>query len=111
MSQYDNTNRGVLFDNDRKEKDTHPDMQGTLNINGVDHWFSGWWKDARDGSEFLSLSIGKPKEQQGERRAPAPQSHRGSNRPSQRQAPAPAKAAKPAPAGSGFDDMDSDMPF
>lgn len=107
MSQYDNTNRGVLFDNERKQSDTHPDMTGTLNINGVDHWFSGWWKQTRDGSEFLSLSIGKPKEAQQESRQ-APPAARGGNRPSQRTAPAQ-KPAKAAP--SGFDDMDDDIPF
>jgi hypothetical protein len=49
MTTYDNTNRGVLFDNDRKETDNHPDMNGTLNINGVEHWFSGWWKNGSQG--------------------------------------------------------------
>lgn len=61
--QYDNSNRGVLFENDRKEADTHPDMKGTINIAGVEHWFSGWWKEGKNG-QFLSVSIGKPKDQQ-----------------------------------------------
>jgi hypothetical protein len=105
MSQYDNTNRGVLFDNDRKETDNHPDMTGTLNINGIEHWFSGWWKEGRDGSEFLSLSIGKPKEQRAAQRPVQSQD----GRPSRRQA---APAARPAPAqqSSGFADFD-DAPF
>lgn len=105
MAEYDNTNRGVLFENDRKETDKHPDMTGSLNINGVDHWFSGWWKEGRSG-EFLSLSIGKPKEAKGA--APAPQqqtSRRGSR------STAPAVAAAPARSGGGFDDMDDDIPF
>ena len=112
MTQYDNTNRGVLFDNDRKEQDSHPDMNGTLNINGVDHWFSGWWKEGQRG-EFLSLSIGKPKERrQDQQREQTPQQQpRRGNRPSnsapmQRQQPT--QAQRPA---SGFDDMDSDIPW
>lgn len=108
MTQYDNTNRGVLFDNDRQETDSHPDMTGTLNINGVDHWFSGWWKDGSKG-EFLSLSIGKPKDarqgQQQTRQAPAPE--RRGNRPSTQQRP---QQRAPARQSDGFDDFD-DAPF
>jgi hypothetical protein len=33
MMQYDNTKRGSLFKNDRKEKETHPDLKGSININ------------------------------------------------------------------------------
>lgn len=91
--QYDNTNRGVLFKNDRKEKDSHPDYKGNIDVNGVEFWLSAWIKNGAKG-KFMSLSV-QPKEQQ---QAPA---H------TQRQAPAPA----PAPVGSGFDDMDSDIPF
>jgi hypothetical protein len=69
MSNYDNTNRGVLFSNDRKEADNHPDITGSINIEGVEHWFSGWWKKGNKG-DFLSLSIGKPKDQQQARQQP-----------------------------------------
>lgn len=89
--QYDNTNRGALFKNDRKEKDTHPDLKGTINIDGVEYWLSGWSKVTQKGDKMLSLSV-SPKEQQA--------------------APQRAKA-KPAPAvvnTAGFDD-DSDLPF
>jgi len=118
MTQYDNTNRGVLFDNDRKESDSHPDMKGKLNINGVDHWFSAWWKESRDGAEFLSLSLGKQCEQQAKAapeqnaQAPGPErrGNRPSNRPSGEMLPASRPAQKPVPAG-GFDDMDDDVPF
>lgn len=110
MTTYDNTNRGVLFDNDRKETDNHPDMTGSLNIDGVEHWFSGWWKNGAKG-EFLSLSIGKPKDQQGQRQAPAqnqaPAPARRGNRPSNA---APAARA-PARQSSGFDDLDDDIPY
>lgn len=111
MATYDNTNRGVLFDNDRKEQDTHPDMTGTLNVNGVDHWFSAWWKDGQRG-EFLSLSLGKPKEQQlpSVQRQPEAPPRRG-NRPSNA---APShdgfKARQLAPRSAGYDD-DRDPPF
>lgn len=110
MTQYDNTNRGVLFDNDRKESDNHPDMTGKLNVNGVDHWFSAWWKDGKNGSEFLSLSLGKECEpRQEQRREPqreAPPQRRG-NRPSN-SAP---QRQEPARQGGGFDDMNDDIPW
>jgi hypothetical protein len=60
MKEYDNTNRGALFKNARKEKETHPDYNGTINIEGVEYWISGWTKDGKKG-KFLSLSV-KPKE-------------------------------------------------
>lgn len=64
MSEYDDSNRGVLFKNDRKETDKHPDLSGTININGTDHWLNAWSKVSQNGKKFISLSIGKPKEVQ-----------------------------------------------
>ena len=62
MSEYDNTNRGALFRNSRKEKDNHPDHQGSLNVGGVDYWISAWVKTSKAGQKFFSLSV-KPKDQ------------------------------------------------
>lgn len=62
--QYDNTNRGALFKNDRKESDSHPDLSGQINVDGKDYWLSGWTKRNDDNSfKVLSLSV-KPKEAQ-----------------------------------------------
>lgn len=57
--EYDNTNRGVLFKNDRKEKETHSDYNGTININGKEHYLNAWLKESKNGRRFMSLSIGK----------------------------------------------------
>lgn len=97
MTDYDNTNRGVLFKNDRKTKDTHPDYQGSIDVDGEEFWLSAWIKDGRKG-KFMSLSI-KPKEEQQEAAAPPP---------ARRSAPPPPRQSG---GGRGFDDLDDDIPF
>ena len=54
--EYDNTNRGALFKNTRREKDSHPEYNGTINVDGVDYWLSAWVKDGQKG-KFFSLSV------------------------------------------------------
>jgi hypothetical protein len=53
---YDNTNRWTLNKNERKEKETHPDYKGSLNVDGVDYWLDGWIKDGANG-KFISGSL------------------------------------------------------
>lgn len=60
MTEYDNTNRGALFRNDRRETDKHPEYSGTINVDGRDYWLSAWVKEGKK-SKFFSLSV-KPKE-------------------------------------------------
>ena len=100
MTQYDNTNRGVLFINDRKERDTQPDRTGSINIEGVEYFLDGWIKDGAKG-KFLSLSV-KRKDKQPTATAPTP---------------SPAKSHGERPGGpknrpaTDFDDMSGDVPF
>jgi uncharacterized protein (DUF736 family) len=64
MTQYDDKNSGVLFKNDRKETDRHPDYRGTFtDSKGVEHWLSAWIKTSAKGDKFMSLSA-SPKEPQ-----------------------------------------------
>jgi hypothetical protein len=92
MTDFDRTNRGALFKNDRKTKDTQPGYTGTLNVDGVEYFLDAWVKEGQKG-KFFSVSV-KRKEQQ-----PAA-------------APAPSRAPAPAPRpSSGFDDMSDDIPF
>lgn len=55
--EYDNTNRGSLFKNDRKDDAKFPDYKGSLNVDGVEYWLSAWLKLSKDGQKFMSLSI------------------------------------------------------
>lgn len=100
MTDYDNTNRGALFKNDRKQKDTHPDYKGSLDVEGTEYWVSAWIKESRKGGKFMSLSL-TPKEDEDNEPAPAPRQARS--------APPPAPARRGG--GGGFDDMDDDIPF
>ena len=70
MTDYDNNMRGVLFKNDRKEKDTHPDYKGSCEINGEEMWMSALLKNGKNGT-FMSFSF-TPKEQPKKQSAPVP---------------------------------------
>lgn len=61
MSNFDPTNRGSLFKNDRKTADTHADYTGSLNVDGQEFWINAWLKEGKSGTKFMSLSV-RPKE-------------------------------------------------
>jgi hypothetical protein len=58
---YDNTNRGALFGNDRRQKDTDPDYRGSINVDGTEFWLNAWIKTSKDGQKHMSLSV-RPKQ-------------------------------------------------
>jgi len=57
MSDYDNTNTGAMFANDKGDNDKRPDRKGSLNVDGVDYWISGWLRESKEGKKFLSLKV------------------------------------------------------
>lgn len=50
-------NTGSLFRNNRKEKDTHPDYNGSVKIDGHDMWISAWLKKDKNGQKYFSLAF------------------------------------------------------
>jgi hypothetical protein len=55
MSHHDNS--GILFRNDRKVRDSDRDYSGSATIAGVEYWVSGWVKESKSGSKFLTFSF------------------------------------------------------
>ena len=98
MADYDNTNSGSLFKNDKKETESQPVYKGSINIEGVDYWLSAWLNTSKQGVKYMSLKA-TPKEQQQAPRAPEP-----------RKAPShdAARARQLAPR---HEEQDQDIPF
>lgn len=59
MSNYDNTNTGAIFKNDKRQKETQPHATGSVNIEGVEYWVSAWTKTSQSGNKFQSLAFTK----------------------------------------------------
>jgi len=70
--EYNNELKGVLFRNDKKQSDKHPDYKGSMQVAGVEYWLSAWINERKDGKgKYMSLSL-QSKE---EHRAPVSKEH------------------------------------
>lgn len=55
--EYDDTNRGILFNND-KQNEKQPDYSGKFNYKGQEFKIAGWVRtSSKTGKEFISLSV------------------------------------------------------
>ena len=58
-----NPGNGILFKNERKESENHPDYTGRcVRPDGVECWYSAWIKEGAKG-KYMTTSIGKPVEE------------------------------------------------
>ena len=55
-------NSGVLFKNENKKSDRHPDYNGSITLQDGDYWLSSWINESQNGKKYMSLSIGDKKE-------------------------------------------------
>jgi hypothetical protein len=59
--EYDNTNSGAIFKNDKKTADNQPDYRGKIDVDGVEKQISLWVKKSKDGTKtFFSAKISEP---------------------------------------------------
>jgi hypothetical protein len=53
---------GVLFKNNKKETEKHPDYKGEAIVDGVECWLAGWINDNEKVGKYMSLKF-TPKEE------------------------------------------------
>ena len=52
----DNKNSGVLFKNDKKATEQHPDYTGNITIEGKEYYLSAWVNEsARTGQKYFAI--------------------------------------------------------
>ena len=84
MAYEQRANTGAIFKNDKREKDTQPQMKGSALVDGKEYWVSAWTNESEAGVKYQSLAFTQKEDQ----------------------------AAAPTPrTGTGFDDMKDDIPF
>ena len=66
MAYEHKENKGSIFTNEKKEKDTHPDYTGQANVNGTIYNVSAWINESKTGKKYfgLAFSIPKPKDEE-----------------------------------------------
>lgn len=64
MPDYDNTNKGVLFNEEVKKSERSPDWTGKLDVEGKEYRIAAWERTTKTGTPILSLAISEPQERQ-----------------------------------------------
>ncbi len=70
---------GSLFKNERREKDTHPNLKGSIRINGQDYWLDAWTNESPKAGKWLkvkaTLKEARPIARSDDRELPPPRRH------------------------------------
>jgi len=61
MAYEHKENKGSIFTNEKKEKDTHPDYTGQANVNGTVYNVSAWINESKTGKKYFGLAFSIPK--------------------------------------------------
>ena len=57
MENSKRENSGALFQNKKREKDTHPHYKGEIMYKGELLYLAGWIKESKAGDKYISLAI------------------------------------------------------
>lgn len=61
MAEYEmKDNTFSLFKNEKKEKDTHPDYNGDIMVNGKKLRLSAWINETKAGKKYMKGSVSEP---------------------------------------------------
>ena len=61
MAEYEmKDNTFSLFKNEKKEKDTHPDYNGDIMVNGKKLRLSAWINETKAGKKYMKGIISEP---------------------------------------------------
>lgn len=106
MSEYDNTNSGALFENEKRKSDKHPHLRGSCTIMTPDgelikYWVSAWQKTSKKGDDFFSLSFQLKKEQEEREERPAKKASGLFKK----------RSEEPAKKSAKQEDLDDEIPF
>ena len=67
MSTYETKDgRGALFQNDRKESESQPDLKGNIKVAGIEYWISAWRSESPKGVKYWSLAVNPKQEKPAE---------------------------------------------
>ena len=101
MSNFDNDNRGAVWGNKKKITDKHPDLTGSMMVDGKDYWLSGWKRGAGANPNAPALSLSLTIKDSQQHQQPPQQSTQM----------AQAKEAVMTGMDKGPDNFDDDIPF
>lgn len=102
MSFQQRDNSGALFKNAEKRSERGPDYSGKAMIDGVEYFMDAWLKQG--DRTWMSFSF-KKMDRQSSQPYQAPQKTHGDRPGGPKNRPAPTKT------NTGFDDIDSDIPW
>ena len=61
--EYDDSNRFVLFKQDKGDNPNRPDYTGNVNVEGKEYRLAAWIRESKNGLKYLSGTVDKTIEQ------------------------------------------------